>query len=70
MQLNWVLDKRRILAQIPFRDGPFVIVRQDESGCAGVCKSTRWWWNIELWVEVAQPSVDFTLLTVRLKAQP
>src|SRR5262249_9078884 len=70
VQLNRIIDKRRIFARIPCRRRSMVIVRQDESRRDGIGKSTGRWSNVELRVEVAQPTVGFILLTVHLKAQP
>src|SRR5262249_2314818 len=63
------IEQRRIFARITFWCWPVVIFGQDESGCGGVCKSTRWWWNIELRIEIGYLPADLTLLTVRLKPQ-
>src|SRR5262245_54514334 len=70
MQLSWVIDQRRIFARIPFWGRPTVIVWQNESGCGGVCKSTRRWWHVELRIEIGYAPVGLTLLTVRFEAQP
>src|SRR5215813_2754936 len=43
VQLNRVIDKRRVFARIPFRRGPTVIVRQDESRSDRIGKSTGRW---------------------------